>query len=173
MAKLPEGFPSPTLPGVIELKQYPPYRAATVRTDGQLAIATAVAFNPLFAHISRNDIAMTSPVEARYPTLAEAAHTTEGQVDVSFLYGSQDLPIGQTAGGVVVEDHPAMTVVSLGLVGEYSWERFQQGLKELKVWLANHPCYHIVGPVRRFLYDSPSVPANHKRSEVQLPIEIT
>jgi hypothetical protein len=172
MADLPKGFPTPTPLGVIEIKQYPPYRSATVRLEGVLAGATSAAFNPLFAHISSNGIAMTSPVEARYPTLELTKPQMVGQAEVSFLYGSQEIDPGQTAQGVVVEDHPAMMVLSLGLAGEYSWERFQEGVQQLRAWLIAHPNYQLCGSARRFLYDSPFVEANRKRSEVQIPIQL-
>jgi hypothetical protein len=172
MAELPKGFPAPTPPEVIEIKQYPPYRSATVRLEGMLAGATSAAFNPLFAHISSNGIAMTSPVEARYPTLELAEPQMVGQAEVSFLYGSQEIAPGQTAQGVFVEDHPAMMVLSLGLTGEYSWERFQEGVQQLRTWLAEHPDYQLCGSARRFLYDSPFTEANRKRSEVQIPVQL-
>ncbi len=171
MAELPKGFPNSTPPGVIELKEYPPYREATVRIEGMLAGATSTAFNPLFAHISSNGIAMTSPVEARYPTLTLEEPQMYGQAEVSFLYGSQEIPAGQTAQGVIVEDHPAMLVLSLGLAGEYSWERFQEGVLQLNAWLIEHPEYQICGSARRFLYDSPFVASERKRSEVQIPVQ--
>ncbi|BAC92281.1 heme-binding protein [Gloeobacter violaceus] len=170
MAELPEGFPAPTLPGVIEIKHYPPYRSATVRIEGALAGATSAAFAPLFAHISTNEIAMTSPVEARYPAIALDEPREHGQAEVSFLYGSLAIAPGRTAQGVAVEDHPAMTVLSLGLRGEYSWERFRAGLQQLREWLMHHPGYEVSGSARRLLYDSPYVPAERKRSEVQLPV---
>jgi len=171
MAELPKGFPAPTPAGVIEIKQYPPYRSATVRLEGMLAGAASTAFNPLFAHISSNGIAMTSPVEARYPTLTLEEPQLYGQAEVSFLYGSQEIPPGQTAQGVVVQDHPSMIVLSLGLAGEYSWERFQQSARELQAWLVEHPEYQICGSARRFLYDSPFVASERKRSEVQIPVQ--
>ncbi|TAE56276.1 MAG: hypothetical protein EAZ88_04455 [Oscillatoriales cyanobacterium] len=63
---LPSGFPEPANIGVIEVKQYPQYRAVTYTHAGDLRQATGIAFNPLFQHISNNQIAMTTPVEARY-----------------------------------------------------------------------------------------------------------
>lgn len=172
MAELPKGFPAPTPPGIIAVKQYPLYRSATVRLQGWLAGATSEAFNPLFAHISSNGIAMTSPVEARYPTLSLKEPQMYGQAEVSFLYSSPEIAPGQTAQGVVVEDHPAMLVLSLGMAGEYSWERFQSGVQQLLAWLTAHPGYQICGPARRFLYDSPFVPVESKRCEVQIPVQV-
>ncbi|HEY9845569.1 MAG TPA: hypothetical protein V6D03_05165, partial [Candidatus Caenarcaniphilales bacterium] len=66
-APLPEGFPPPTPSGKIEVKQYPAYRSGTITYEGKLDQATNAAFEPLYRHISSNKIAMTAPVEARYP----------------------------------------------------------------------------------------------------------
>jgi hypothetical protein len=66
-APLPEGFPPPTPEGQIEVKQYPAYRSATVRYSGELSMAANRAFDPLYRHISSNNISMTAPVETRYP----------------------------------------------------------------------------------------------------------
>ena len=68
---LPNGFPQPAQIGVIEVKQYPQYRAVTYTHAGDLRQATGIAFNPLFQHISNNQIAMTTPVEARYTGTSE------------------------------------------------------------------------------------------------------
>ncbi|MEA5498531.1 hypothetical protein VB834_28830 [Limnoraphis robusta Tam1] len=65
-APLPKGFPAPTEEGKIEVKVYPAYRSATVQYTGDLSEATFRAFDPLFRHISDNEISMTSPVETRY-----------------------------------------------------------------------------------------------------------
>ena len=59
-APLPFGFPPPTPEGKIEIKQYPAYRCATVRHSGELSMAANSAFNPLYRHISSNDISMTA-----------------------------------------------------------------------------------------------------------------
>jgi len=66
MSSLPVGFPAPTPNGIIEVKQYPAYRSGTYTYEGNLREATGYAFNPLFRHISSNNIAMTMFVEARY-----------------------------------------------------------------------------------------------------------
>jgi hypothetical protein len=62
-APLPVGFPSPTAPGKIEVKEYPAYRAATYHYSGNLPDAANQAFSPLYQHISSNNISMTAPVE--------------------------------------------------------------------------------------------------------------
>ncbi|MEO1068390.1 MAG: heme-binding protein [Cyanobacteria bacterium J06638_6] len=156
-APLPEGFPLPTADGVIEIKQYPEYRVATVRVTGNLANASSRGFSPLFRHISSNDISMTAPVETRYPTVTlQEGSTTQGEAAVSFLYRSLDIVPQEVAQNVQVEDIPAMTVVSVGVRGGYDYEIYTSGIQQLQAWLAEHPDYAIAGPPRRFFYDVPT-----------------
>lgn len=174
-APLPEGFPSPTPAGKIEVKHYPAYRSGTVRYQGQLSQATSAAFEPLYRHISSNDIAMTAPVETRYPlvTVNEASGAKaneQGEAKVSFLYRSTDTQPQQVAQGIEIEDTPSMTVVSVGVQGEYSYDSYQEHVDQLRNWLAQHPEYTIAGAPRRFFYDSPFIPDMLKRSEVQIPL---
>ncbi len=168
---LPEGFAPPTPAGVIEVKDYPAYRSATVRFQGNLAQATSAAFNPLFQHITSNNISMTSPVEARY--LADESSSATGEAKVSFLYRSSAVTPAQVAAGVEVEDHPPMCVVSIGIQGTYDWEHYRHHVEQLRAWLSQHPEYEAFGSPRRFLYDSPFIPDPQKRSEVQIPVRRT
>ena len=163
MASLPANFPPPTEVGVIEVKEYPQYRAVTYSHQGEPQMATRVAFNPLFNHISSNQISMTTPVEARYLNTSE---TTE----VSFLYPEPNMTPQTINSEVMVRDTLPMLVVSIGVQGAYSWESYQQNLNKLKDWLAARPEYEIVGPPRRLLYNSPMTPQAIKRSEVQIAI---
>lgn len=169
-APLPEGFPEPTAPNQIEVKEYPPYRAATYPTQGNLAQAANQAFYPLYQHISSNNISMTAPVETRYP-ISTLEGNLSGEATVSFLYRTPEINPSEIDSQIEVEDIPAMTVVSLGLKGAYSYESYQDGLKRLTQWLNNHPEYERVGNPRRFFYDGPYVPDALKRSEIQIPIQ--
>ena len=174
-APLPVGFPPPTPAGKIEVKHYPAYRSGTVTYDGQLSQATGAAFDPLYRHISSNNIAMTAPVETRYPLITLQEHGADtaderGQAEVSFLYRSPNIHPQQIAQGIKVEDHAPMTVVSIGIQGSYSYTTYQPNLEQLRSWLAQHPNYTVAGSPRRFFYDSPFVPDPLKRSEVQIPI---
>ena len=66
-APLPEGWPAPSLPGLVRLKTYPPMRAAwTEQGDGRNG-----RFMALFRHIKNRRIAMTAPVVMAYSS-AEA-----------------------------------------------------------------------------------------------------
>jgi len=176
-APLPDGFPQPTPDGKIEVKSYPAYRSGTYGYSGPLRQAAEVAFEPLYRHISSNNIGMTAPVETRYPmlTLQEGlrGHLDEvGQAEVSFLYRNPNIQPQQVAQGIKVEDHPPIHVVSIGLRGAYTYTGFLQSLELLRNWLAHHPNYQVVGSPRRFFYDSPFVPDALKRSEVQIPIRV-
>jgi SOUL heme-binding protein len=174
-ALLPDGFPLPTTAGKIEVKQYPAYRSGTYTYKGKLAQAANESFEPLFKHISSNNISMTAPVEARYPsiTLEELPNSNPdevGQAEVSFLYRNETVQPKQATEGIKVENHPAITVVSIGVSGPYTYASYQDNLARLRNWLVKHPSYVVAGLPRRFFYDSPFTPDAFKRSEVQIPI---
>ncbi len=170
-APLPEGFPAPTASGSIEIKSYPAYKEATYLVRGDLARANQEAFYPLYQHISSNDIAMTAPVEARYPSSTlESNANKQGETRVSFLYRSTNVYPKEVVENITIENIPAMTVVSLGRTGDYSYQSYQEGIDKLKDWLKKHPQYHIAGLPRRFFYDGPYTPDAFKHSEIQIPI---
>lgn len=112
---------------------------------------------------------MTATVETRYP-VSTLEGDLSGQAEVSFLYRTPEINPSDIDSQIEVKDIPAMTVVSLGLKGAYSYESYQDGLKRLTQWLNNHPEYERVGNPRRFFYDGPYVPDVLKRSEIQIPI---
>jgi effector-binding domain-containing protein len=170
-AYLPSGFPDPATIGIIEIKQYPQYRSVTYTHSGDLRAATGAAFNPLFQHISNNQIAMTAPVEARYRAI-EGQRGAFSHAEVSFLYPAPNIAPTSIGPAVAVTDTGPMTVVSIGVRGAYTWESYEQNLQKLKDWLQQHPEYEIVGPPRRFFYNSPMTPEATKISEVQIPIEL-
>lgn len=175
-APLPDGFPQPTPAGKIEVKQYPAYRSGTYSYEGKLSQAANAAFEPLFRHISANGISMTAPVEARYSkaTLTEIPQGKSdevGQVEVSFLYRNEAVKPKQISAGIKVQDHPAITVVSIGISGPYTYAGYQENLGRLRTWLTAHQGYQVSRAPRRFFYDSPFTPDMFKRSEVQIPIK--
>ena len=63
---LPEGYAQPTPPGAIDLKTYPSIRRAQISGKSVPDMGMNMGFFPLFNHIQRRDIAMTSPVEMDY-----------------------------------------------------------------------------------------------------------
>lgn len=170
---LPQGFPEPTPAGIIELKHYPQYRAVTYLHQGDLQIANRVAFNPLFEHISSNQIAMTTPVEARYTVISETPNAAENQAEVSFLYGNPTINPDRIGPSLQVTTREPMAVVSIGIQGPYTWESYESNLKKLKDWLVEHPKYQMVGTPRRLFYHGPMTPEALKISEVQIPISLS
>jgi hypothetical protein len=175
-APLPEGFPPPTTGGKIEVKRYPAYRSGAYTYKGELSEAANKSFGPLFQHISSNGISMTAPVEARYPIITLEEKPNEkpvevGQVEVSFLYRHENVQPKEVAKGIKIENHPSLTVVSIGVSGPYTYAGYKENLARLKGWLAEHPNYVVAGLPRRFFYDSPFIPDAFKRSEVQIPIK--
>jgi effector-binding domain-containing protein len=166
---LPQNFPEPTSMGEIEIKSYPHYRAVTYTHQGDLSQATRQAFNPLFQHISQNNIAMTTPVEARYYDGAESSQNAYSEV--SFLYARPEIVPNSIQADVNITDTEAMTVVSIGIQGAYTWESYQQNLQKLQNWLQQHPEYQVIGSPRRLFYHSPMTPESLKYSEVQIPVK--
>jgi hypothetical protein len=159
-APLPDGFPTYTPVGQIELKQYPAYRKA--ETSGR------VAFWTLFKHITSAGITMTAPVEMTYqeegPPLGE-------QRSMAFLYGSTQLGDLGREGNVAVVDVPAAMVVSIGMRGDRSDSVLVQAEQRLRGWMEQKRGeYEQSGPVRVMGYNSPFVDRDRQFFEVQIPL---
>lgn len=173
-APLPEGFPGATTPGHIEVKTYPAYRSAVARGKELSANAGDLLFFSLFNHISRRGVAMTAPVINSYESEAMVADPRAlGDVSMEFLYERPDQgEAGPGVGIVRVEDHPAVTVVSLGLQGTMSDTRMRSGLDELRSWLEEQSeHWEPAGPPRRLGYHGPMTPPAQRLWEIQIPIK--
>jgi len=170
---LPEGYPAPTPPGAIELKEYPSVRRAEVTTEGSFMRKRNEAFFPLFRHIQRRDIAMTSPVEMEMPEWEGDGADDVGQWTMAFLYRTPEVGGLEEDGAVVVVDSEPATYLSIGLQGTYRMDRYSEGLEELKGWLAKQFEWTQSGPPRVLAYNDPFVPDRIKWSEVQVPVERT
>ena len=172
-ADLPEGFPAPTAPDVIEVKAYPAYRSAVALGTGMTQRSGNLLFFRLFRHISEREVAMTAPVINTYldPEMA-VDPSVRGDLTMEFLYGTPDLgETGDGVGAVEVRDSPAMTVVALGVQGEMTPERMSEGVGRLRSWLVEHEGeWSESGPPRQLGYHGPMTPADRRLWEVQLPI---
>lgn len=175
---LPQGYPDPTPPGAIELKKYPAVRRAEVSGSRNSDIGMNGAFWPLFQHIKKRDIAMTSPVEMDYRSMpvggkvfaAEADGQPDSQWTMSFLYRTADLgPQGQD-GVVVVTDAQPVTVLAKGLKGGYSERMIQQEIDALAAWIDAQTEWEVAGPPRAFYYNGPEVRARDRWAEAQIPV---
>ncbi|MGA1223830.1 MAG: hypothetical protein ACO31E_04590, partial [Phycisphaerales bacterium] len=92
---LPAGYPEPTPPGAIDLKRYPAVRRAEYVSDGSPGWGMNMGFFPLFNHIKRNDIAMTSPVEMDYRDMFDPESGKQSAKEsmswtMSFLYRQRE-----------------------------------------------------------------------------------
>jgi hypothetical protein len=159
-ADLPEGFPEPSVEGLVRVKRYPSVRLARVAG----ASGERSTFMTLFRHIERNDIAMTAPVE-----MGVATGATEGTM--AFLYGSKKIGKPGRVGAVEVIDTKPLTVVSVGRRGSYDEEEWKAEVAKLEEWIvANSGLYEKAGEPRVLAYNSPFMPWFLKYSEVQIPI---
>lgn len=174
-APLPEGYPAPTPPGMIELKTYPSVRRAEYSAKGSSNFGMNVGFWPLFNHIKSRDIAMTSPVEMDYKPSGERAplapmQDAEGSWTMSFLYRKSDLGPTGADGRIKVVDTPEITVLSIGMRGGYGMGTVNSGMETLSTWLAAQSDWEATGDPRGLNYNGPQVPMKNKWSEVQIVV---
>jgi len=175
-APLPEGYPAPTPPGAIEIKTYPSVRRAEFTGRGNEEFGMNLGFWPLFQHIQRRDIAMTSPVEMDYTGWSPDQETPTGEWTMSFLYRTADLgPTGED-GRVKIVDTAPVTVIAMGVRGPYGSRTVAPALESLMDWLANQPAdapqWEIAGDPRAFYYNGPSVRNANKWAEAQIPVRL-
>ncbi len=166
---LPEGWPAPSLPGLIRIKSYPASRAAwSESADNQNN-----RFLGLLKHIKREQIAMTAPVMMDYP--AEAVMDPETMADsaaMGFLYRHDGQGEVGRSGGIDVRNEPPMQAVSIGVRGMYTTGRFRRAMTHLAGYLAEHPEWRIAGRPRVLAYNSPFILPWKKYAEVQIPVEL-
>lgn len=164
---LPVGYPPPTAPGAIELKRYPIVRRAEFSSGGPADMGMNIAFWPLFKHIQRRDIEMTSPVEMDYRGMDDGA--PDGWT-MSFLYRERDQgPTGKD-GIITVEDAPPLTVIAIGMTASYGTRNFAEGLAALETWLASQTTWERAGDPRAMHYNGPDVRPQNRWMEVQIPV---
>lgn len=163
-AGIPEGFPEPSVTGLVRVKSYASYRKARVKAadrgeeDGSM-------FMDLFDHISTNDISMTAPVDM-------SLSAEDGDRDqMSFYYGSAKIGSPGRQGGVEVVDTTPLTAVSVSVRGGYSDSNFEEAVTVLERWLEeNGDRWAKAGEPRILGYNSPFIPWFLKLSEVQIPV---
>lgn len=172
-APLAEGWPKATAPGLIEVKNYPAYRSAIARGKGASVEADNLLFYPLFIHISKSDIAMTTPVVSNYDEAALKGPKATGDVSMEFVYRSPTQgQAGKGVGAVNVEDHPAATYLCLGVQGKMDPDKLRKGVDALKGWLDEHKDQWVeAGTARRIGYHGPMTTLDERLWEVQIPIK--
>ncbi len=169
---LPQGYPAPTPPKAIDIKGYPLVRRAQVKGQANPDLGMNVGFWPLFNHIKKREIAMTSPVEMEYGTESKEQDAAP-QWTMAFLYRTTDLgPTGVAKENERVEvvDVPPMTVIALGFKGVYSRGMVDAAVQTLRSELAKHTEWESAGEPRALYYNGPEMPNGRKWGEVQIPI---
>jgi hypothetical protein len=71
---------------------------------------------------------------------------------------------------VKVVDNPELTVVSIGMRGQYGMGAVNAGLEELTKWFDGQSDWEPCGDPRGLNYNGPQVPVKSKWSEVQVPV---
>jgi hypothetical protein len=167
---LPAGYPRPTPPGAIEIKSYPAVRLAEVAGSGNPDQGMNRAFWPLFNHIKKHDIAMTSPVQMEYADLKKDSPSRAESWSMAFLYRTPNLNAPGVEGAVKVRDADPVSVLAVGLRGSYSASLVARGWRTLEEFLAANPQWQITGDWRTLYYNGPSLLFWNKWAEVQVPV---
>ncbi|MFM8617320.1 MAG: heme-binding protein [Opitutaceae bacterium] len=154
-----QAFP-PTASGVNELKTLPAGVLLKSAGQGEYFDRANDLFMPLFRYISRHDIAMTVPVEARIRDAAMYVWVAE----------SQHAKVTGSEGAVVVEKIPERRVSSRGARGSYSRANFERTRDELLAWLATRPDVEVAGEAVAIFWSGPFTPWFVKRYEVHVPV---
>lgn len=169
-APLPEGYPEPTPPGAIDIKRYPSVRRAEWRAEGPTSTGMNIGFWPLFNHIKKHNIEMTSPVEMEFQGLDADDTRNPESWSMAFLYRTPELNKTGTEGDIIVRDSMPLTVVAIGLKGDYSMSLVERGMRDIEDWLAANPDWEAAGSWRTLYYNGPSIQFWNKWAEVQMPI---
>jgi hypothetical protein len=120
-----EAFP-PTAPGITELKSLPAGVLLKSAGRGNYFDGADNLFGPLFRYISKHNIAMTTPVEARIDDAAMFFWVAE----------SERTKVAGNEAGVEVINIPERRVASHGERGGYSRANFEKARATLLAWLA-------------------------------------
>lgn len=149
-----------TAVGKIELKTLPSSRLIASESQSGYFEDDNGLFRPLFRYISRNDIAMTTPVEA------------EMMPGTMYFYIGADAADREleSTGEVHVLEIAERTVASIGVRGSYSEKNFEAARIKLEAWLEKHPTHRAEGAARGVFWNSPFMPGFLKRFEVHLTV---
>ena len=159
----------------MEIKSYPLVRRAEITSTGKTNAGANRSFWPLFQHIQKRGIAMTSPVEMDYTGMSDDKGNLSderGSWTMSFLYRTPDMgETGPAESNVQVKDLPPMTVISLGMQGNYGLKQVNAGLDKLRDALAKQDQWVVAGEPRALNYNGPQIEAGYRWSEIQIPVK--
>ena len=146
--------------GKIEVKEIPKRIALEATAKGPYFQGDNNLFRTLFRYISKNEVAMTVPVEAEMKP---------GKM--RFFVGRKDAAKElATTDAVEVREIEALTVVSIGIRGSYTQSRFKRYEEKLEEWLSQNDEFEAVSAPYAVYWNSPFVPGIFKRSEIHLEV---
>jgi effector-binding domain-containing protein len=148
--------------GVCEIKTLPAGVLLEARSEGEYFRENNGLFRRLFEAIQKNQVPMTTPVEAgvRPGTMVFYLDPKSAK--------RTDLVL---QGGVRRREVEERLVASIGIRGGYSKESFEENSKKLMDWVRSQPGWKVTGESYAVYWNSPFMIWFLKRSEVHLPIQ--
>jgi hypothetical protein len=157
MALSYESWYRATDPGVIEVKEIPAAKLMVAEDLSQ----RGEPFSRLFRYISKNNVAMTVPVESSML-----------RNDMRFYVGTKDRQRDlRSEGNVSITEVPARLVVSVGERGGYSSANLTAAETKARQWLDQNPQYRALDEPYAVFWNGPYVPGFLKRFEVHIPVQ--
>lgn len=150
-----------TKPGVCEIKSLPAGVILEARTEGGYFRENNGLFRKLFATIQRNQIPMTTPVEAGIQPGTMIFYLDPASARKGNL---------QLENGVERKSRGERTVASIGIRGGYSRESFEENRSRLRSWLEGQKEWEAAGEAYAVYWNSPFMIWFLKRSEVHIPV---
>jgi len=150
-----------TEPGVCEIKTLPAGVILRARTDGEYFRENNGLFRKLFETIQKNQIPMTTPVEAGIQPGTMIFYLDPASSK------RKDLNL---VGGVERKEVEKRTVASIGIRGGYSRESFEKNQTQLREWVRRQNDWEPAGEAYAVYWNSPLMIWFLKRSEVHLRV---
>jgi len=150
-----------TAAGVCEIKTLPAGELLEARSEGEYFRENNGLFRRLFEAIQKNQVPMTTPVEAgvRPGTMVFYLDPKSAK--------RADLVL---QGGVRRREVEARVVASIGIRGGYSKESFEENARKIREWIETQPGWKPAGDPYVVYWNSPFMIWFLKRSEVHLPV---
>jgi len=150
-----------TAAGVCEIKTLPAGVLLEARSEGEYFRENNGLFRRLFEVIQKNQVPMTTPVEAgvRPGTMVFYLDPKSAK--------RTDLVL---QGGVRRREVEERVVASIGIRGGYSKESFEENARKIGEWIKTQPGWRPAGEPYVVYWNSPFMIWFLKRSEVHLPV---
>jgi effector-binding domain-containing protein len=150
-----------TAAGVCEIKTLPAGVLLEARSEGEYFRENNGLFRRLFEAIQKNQVPMTTPVEAgvRPGTMVFYLDPKSAK--------RTDLVL---QGGVRRREVEERVVASIGIRGGYSKESFEENAGRIREWIKTQTGWKVAGEPYVVYWNSPFMIWFLKRSEVHLPV---